>query len=97
VFGGKVPSHEKVLKEQMNNLKWEYKTIHLQYDPKTMKEAGYFKRMRGVGNAGATELLFIAWKVMRALICVVVLMELRQIGSPGNPRFSFRLGGSSSR
>jgi hypothetical protein len=67
VFGGKVPSHEKILKEQMNKLKWDFKTIHLQYDPRAMKDAGYFKRMRGVGNAGATELLFIAWKVMRAL------------------------------
>ena len=91
-----MPSHEKILKEQLNNLKWDFKTIHLQYDPKAMTEAGYFfKRVRGIGNAGATEMLFIAWKVMRALICVVVLMELRQIGSPGNPGFS--LGGSSSR
>jgi len=62
VFGGKVLSHERVFRDIFKTVKWECNVFYLLYDSKAMRDAGYYKRMRGVGNAGATELLFLCWK-----------------------------------
>ena len=46
----------------LTKLRWNYKAIHLLYDTKMMQEAGYFTKMYGIANAGASEVLFLAWK-----------------------------------
>ena len=62
IFSGKVTSHEKIIRDQLAKLRWEYKTFTLLYDVKQMKDAGHIRRQRGIGNAGASELVFLAWK-----------------------------------
>lgn len=62
IFSGKVLSHEKIIRDVMKGLGWSCKAFHVIYDSSGMKNAGYYKRARGLANAGAAEMLFLAWK-----------------------------------
>ena len=62
IFSGKLHTHDKLIREQMHKLKWEFKPIALMYDTKSMKDAGHIRRQRGMANASATENIYLAWK-----------------------------------
>ena len=62
VMGGKVRSNEDTINKVTRALKWSKKEFMLNYDAKMMQEMGYFTRMRGLGNAGTAEKLFLFFK-----------------------------------
>ena len=62
ILSGKVYSNEEVIIRLLCQVRWEYKRIVLLYDIEGMRAAGYFRRVRGVANAAATELAFLCWK-----------------------------------
>lgn len=62
IMSGKTKTSEDLIFKVTGKLKWNSKTFYLHYCPKAMHELGYWKVMRGLGNAGTAEKLFLFWK-----------------------------------
>ena len=62
VLNGGCHDNEAEVIKIFSALGWVFKRFFLSYCLRSMKDAGHFTHMRGIGNAGCSETMFVCWK-----------------------------------